>query len=317
VLDAVDGRTPYQLTPAAMDQIRGVLARPGDGSSPGTIVPTFGELPVGVTLPASVTWEAGVRFGWSAYYRVQLAAPHAATLSIDGIEVASTNGGAPVVRLVEVARGVHFVQLTARIESPDDRAGFARSDPRGNATDPSTPRPISSGEAYARMDAPWGLLGQVTSRAGNSEAFGSAPLGDRFLDSTIAASGIDRYVALDGRPFSVTWRGTLEVPQDGAYRMAFVADGTVQLTLDGKPTTIQPVKPEDWKPSISGTPMQLTEGEHPVQIDLTVPSGGRALIRWLWSTPAPTPDAQATGGWTIVPPSDLRPTMPVWLPTGQ
>ena len=128
-----------------------------------------------------------------------------------------------------------------------------------------------------------------------------ANVGDEFLDSTIAASWLDHYISLGTRPSAVVWTGTLLAPRTGAFRMEFSVEGKIAVEVDGRPVSVQQVKPEAFQATSPGTVVQLEAGAHPVRVNLTLEGGGRTLVRWNWVPPTPNGQPGLSGRWSIVP----------------
>ncbi|MCC6627000.1 MAG: glycosyltransferase family 39 protein [Chloroflexi bacterium] len=306
LLPPVDDRVAYQAPPEAVDRTRGVTVINGAGEPLGT-VDTFGVLPAALALPGQVEWRAGIRITRSGRHRFELAAPQAATLLIDGVTVAETSGG-PVRQDVELARGLHFVQVKADVQSRADAITLRRSRMLEAGTGTATLRAFEPTATYALMDAPWGLLGRAIPQ-GESAA---SPRVRMFLDLTLSAAFMHNIEPLP-RPGQIVWRGTLLAPRSGVYRMAFATDAPLRLEIDGQSIAVQQERAETWDKVKEGTPIELTAGPHPIVVTMQMPEGGRTLIRWVWAPPLADGRRDVEGDWAMVPPMVLRPETPVWL----
>jgi hypothetical protein len=158
------------------------------------------------------------------------------------------------------------------------------------------------------MDAPWGLLGRVASRSQPAVA-----PADAFLDATIAMAFFTPEVGIVRSPDSIVWAGALLVPRSGVYRMAFAAEDTMQLHVDGQAVEVVTVRPEQWASVGIGSVVRLEEGRHAVRVTLDVTHSGRELARWNWVPPASDGALDSATEWSVVPPQVLRPESPVVL----
>jgi hypothetical protein len=301
----MDERVAYQLPAAAVDRSRGVTLL-ANGIVLGQVA-TFGELPAGMPSPGRLEWRAGVRFGRSGRHRIEIVAPRAATLSLDGVNALETEGGAPARRDIMLARGLHFVSLVAEVQTAGDAIALRRSPLLETAASDAPLRAFRPEETYSPMEAPWGLLARAIPEGED----GASPQADAFLDATLAAAFLDRAGPLPD-PGQIVWRGTLLAPRSGTYRMAFGADAPITLELDGQPIEIQQESAETWAQLRQGTPVELTAGAHQVRVTMAIPPAGRTLIRWIWALPAADGQLDADAAWSIVPPMRLRPETPWW-----
>ena len=98
-------------------------------------------------------------------------------------------------------------------------------------------------------------------------------------------------------PFSVYWEGTLHAPMTGAYLFGLQAfEGLAWLKVDGQ------VVIEDSglsTPQLRRGGLDLTQGEHSIEVGYTCTSGISYMAYLFWTPP--------DGSYEIIPPSVLRP----------
>jgi hypothetical protein len=281
-----DQRQSFMVSVAALDAIDGVtVVDPTGAPRP---VASFGEVPAAVSLPASLTWRAGVRLPASADYVFGVTAAGSVSLRLDAVPVADRSGTAHVY----AAGGVHFVDLQAQVNGPRDRVALSI-----NGLAPS-PR-----QTYRLMDAPWGLLARLSQPTGTDS--------DVHLDSMVSMAFFDPELDAVIPPNQVVWSGSMIAPRTGTYRMAFAAEDAIRLQIDGDPVDVVSVKPDDWRGVGVGSTLELTEGAHRVRITLDVTHGGREVARWNWVPPQTSGAVDANAAWSVVPPWALRPDSPV------
>jgi hypothetical protein len=249
-------------------------------------VDRFGDIPADLPLPADLTWRGGVRLSPDAMYQLSVVAPAHAQVRVDGVSVLDTSG--PGATNVEVAEGLHFVELDAHVTSPADHIALAVG---GNELSPQ--------QTYAPMDAPWGLLTRI-GRPSRGQAASH-------LDATIAMAFFAPELGPIEAPNSIIWSGTLLAPRSGIYRMAFAAEDQMHLRLDDAPVDVVTVGPDGWRGVGLGSTLPLAAGAHRVQVTLDVTHGGRNQARWNWVPPRADGSVDAGTAWSVVPPSVLRP----------
>jgi hypothetical protein len=287
-----NGRT-YAVSPAALAATRGVTVLwPG---APAQSVDHFGQIPGDAALPARLTWRAGLRLPRSATYRWEVGAPDGVQLSVDSVAV-------PASGKLVAARGLHLVELVADVARADQAITLAV------AEDGAPVRPLPPGSTYSVMDAPWGLLGQPDRPALTAA---DDALTHSFLDATIATAFFEPEVGPLPLPNAIEWSGTLLAPRAGSYRMAFVAEDDMQLALDGTVTPVATMRSPSWRAVGVGSIVELSAGPHRVRVTLRVTHDGRELARWDWVPPSADGAADDGSDWSVVPPSALRPDVPV------
>lgn len=304
-------RQVFQVPAAALDRTRGVTMV-STSTSPLVTVQTFGQIPPGTLLPASLEWRAGIRLAESGRYRFRLRSSSPARLLIDGIDVAQSSSDPAATAEISAAAGVHFVQVKASVTSGTDRIILERSTKLLQGEDTPTYGEFLPEEAFAPMDAPWGLLGQVSPGVGPTTS-SADPVTTKFLDSVVAAAFLGNYVPLPSMPTTVVWSGTFLAPRSGTYRMVFAADGQIAIEIDGRPVSIEQMSPDAFAATDLGTAIKLEDGSHSVRITLTLDHSPRTVVRWNWVPPGAGGELDSTGDWSVVPPMVLRPDAPIVL----
>jgi hypothetical protein len=288
-----DQRQSIEVSSAALDDADSVTAVDSHGAS--HAVDHFGDIPAGVSLPSTLIWHAGVRLPATGNYDLGVSGPDRLQLRMDGVPVSDANGSGTA--RVYAAGGVHFVELEAPVDSPAQSVTLAIN---GSSLSPR--------QTYRLMDAPWGLLARVARPTGTA--------GDLSLDSMISMAFFDPELAAVGPPNQVIWSGTLIAPTSGTYRMAFASEDGMHLQVDGQPVEVVTVKPDDWRALGMGSTVDLTAGPHRIRVTLDVTHGGRELARWNWVPPLASGAVDSGGTWSVVPPSVLRPDVPVTVLPG-
>jgi hypothetical protein len=306
----IAGRMAFVVPPAAIEAGLGASVKVG-GEALSRHVPTLGSLPAGFTGPSSLVWEAGIRLPRSGRYQFRVASSRPATLEIDGIAVARSDGTSPVALEIVGAQGTHFIRLGAKDVTSSDRITVERTGEAGSV-DGSAYHQISQAELYSRADGNWGLLGHVIRGTDNPRV--AANVSETFVDSGIAAIDLQSYVPNYAPGATVVWEGNLIAPTAGAYRFGMTSDGTTSLSIDGHAVTTSAVKWEEWKDDYPGTSLRLAAGAHPLKVTFTATGGGRSVIRLNWVPPRPDGSLDGGRSWSVVPPNVLRAPPAVWVP---
>jgi hypothetical protein len=237
-------------------------------------------------------WTALLQVPSYANYGFRAAAGR---LEIDGTEVLNAPTGgrsetAPKPAYISLARGEHFVSYEAtpsggQLPTLEWAPISVHTDVIGNpqSLDDLEWQPIPT-HLLVPAEAPAGLYGEVTIEG---------QLTQRRIDSTLATCCLTNE-ASGGKPYEVRWRGTLDAPASGVYTMTFVAQGALNLSLDGG-KVLSLFEPSDEPRSKI---VELTAGMHDIEIIYRVEGTGGTL-EWSWVPPG--------GQESIVPPSVLSP----------
>jgi hypothetical protein len=280
----------YKLTWQQWSATQGAMARFGDNRA--LRVDTLGEPPPGLrTFPVEVRWTAGLRVGryWNYEFRV---ASGPARLTIDGVQVFEASDGKGEQATVSLARGMHYIEYESTIQRSDQRPILEWSlqpeaDRDGNIPEPNW-APAEPHDLYALMQAPQGLSGTV-----QIEPTGQRPE-QRRLDGTLAFCCLTDQLDARGQPYTTNWSGTVTAPSTGVYTMTMLAQGALDLRIDGNSV----LHSDQSSDEPLEAPVELTAGPHSVTVDFAV-NGGPGGLQWAWTPPG--------GEKSIVPPSALAP----------
>ncbi|HEV7663528.1 MAG TPA: PA14 domain-containing protein [Chloroflexota bacterium] len=296
--DVGDGRRAFQVAAGGLAATRGAMLFGAGGGARAVDGP--GDVPPDVALPASLTWRSGVLLSRGGGYAFSVTAPGQVQLRLDGVTVIDgSNAAGPLQATAVVARGLHFLELTADISRPAQRVSLTLFDPDGST------RPLNAAETFRPMDSPWGLLLR------KAQSVTPNGLADAVLDATVAMAFFNPELGYVPVPNTLTWSGTLIAPRAGTYRMAFAAEDQMHLRVDGQLVDVVSLRPEQWQAAAVGSQLRLAEGPHQVEVTLDVTHGGRELARWNWVPPQADGAVDAAAEWAVVPPRALRPDQPV------
>jgi hypothetical protein len=278
----------YRVSQEAWAAAQGAKAQVEGGDV--TFVPTLGAVPAGIAgYPAHVTWTAGLRVlnYWNYSFRI---GPGPARLSIDGTEVVNVPAGEIVAEAtVSLAAGDHALTYEGTVEMAGKAPTFEWAEqgvPDGNGVSlPLQWRPTRTEELFSEQSVPRGLFG-VVQVEGRPE--------QHLLSNALALCCVSGLVRNDGKPYSVTWTGSLEAPSTGSYTMTLHLQGRGHLLIDGT-EVIRRDAPAD-EPFSAG--ITLGAGKHAVELKLET-ENTRGDVEWRWTPPG--------GEDSIVPPSALSP----------
>jgi hypothetical protein len=218
--------------------------------------------------------------------------PGPARLLIDGQSVLTVAPGIPALDAkVSLARGDHQVVYEGTVTTAGQPALFQWAaegphEPTQSAPPPEW-QPVSTAQLQPRQEPPGGLYGVV-------RLSDPARAEQRRLDNTLATCCLSDGVHSDGKPYDVTWTGTLLAPVTGVYSMTLFSQGATVLKLDDQPVFQIPAPQDE---AVAGA-VDLQAGPHPITVSLHVNEGPGGL-EWTWTPPG--------GAQSIVPPSVLVP----------
>lgn len=285
-----DGQTTmfeFLLSPADIEQTRGLLLSAATPGESGTAVPTSTlelELAADAYLPTAVTWSGVLVAPESGTYRFRLDAPGQGQLVLDGAVAAEA--GSVTVTSLYLARGRHDLWVQV---APED-AGLVQALWRTPGSEEFAAVPATS--LYHSPIESGGLQGDYLAGSGDD------------WDNPVF-SRIDPWVDLFvhrlplQRPYRVRWHGWLTPPQPGQYEFSLSARDRAQLWINGT-LLLETVEAE--------TPVTTTvilDAALPVEVRFWDETGHtRAQLSWT------RPD----GVSEIVPTTALQPPVPVVSP---
>jgi hypothetical protein len=97
-------------------------------------------------------------------------------------------------------------------------------------------------------------------------------------------------------PFSIRWRGHVEVPSTGTYRFIVQAVDEGSLSIDGKHLVTTPAPNQT-----ADATLEMTQGRHEIEILYHQRGGSPTYVNALWMTPRGGPETIPAG--LLSPPS--------------
>ena len=98
---------------------------------------------------------------------------------------------------------------------------------------------------------------------------------------------------------SVTWSGRLVIPFDGDYWFKSTVDDYLSVVIDDECVLWRAAAGDP--ATVTGEPVHLTAGEHPIRVDYTKAAGGQAKAKLVWGGAVDE---------AVIPPSQLIPAPP-------
>jgi hypothetical protein len=198
-----------------------------------------------LSVPFHVNWTGGVLASRYGTYTLQIDAPGACYLALDGR--ALMDGPGVQRREIVMAQGVHALYLDCTVA----RAGAVRLSWQWPGSEALEPIP-----AYALYRTSWPINGLVGRFYANSTGTGVPAL-----------VRVDRQIAyyfhflLLPRPYTVQWTGRLLAPAAGTYKLALKAISSASLSIDGQ-VLIEPSRPGE----LRETEIDLSVGLHDIVV---------------------------------------------------
>ena len=222
-------------------------------------------------FPIEAVWSGYIEAETYDSYQITLDVPGSARLFLDDELIAE--GSDQITASMQLFKGEHKLLVEATVEDP----GLIRLSWNGAPIDPKA--------YFSYALAGHGLMATFY----QSEDLSGEPVLVE-LDPLVAFRFHGEPQAL-GRPFSIAWRGVLDVPSSGTYIFELEAfdrgtvslDGRLQISTDGG-TTVQEV--------------ELTEGLHEIEVTF-VNVSGFANVALYWTAP--------DGVREVIPPQRFRP----------
>jgi 4-amino-4-deoxy-L-arabinose transferase-like glycosyltransferase len=243
------------------------------------------DWPVGLPKQLHAEWRGSLYAPNYGQYRLGLEGAGEGQLWLDGeklVEKANDQVQADADRML--AKGWHDVSLSYLGGSGELRLVWALPGREGLEVVPR--EMLSTGPAF-------GLLGSYYS----SPDLSGQPVARQVDPTLFFYISPFRPYADRNAPLSIHWEGTLHAPTTGAYGFALQAhEGLAWLKVDAQ-VVIDDRGPAT--PQLRRGSLDLTQGEHNIEISYVCPSGISRMVYLFWTPP--------DGFQEIIPPSVLRP----------
>ena len=213
--------------------------------------------------PFHAEWVGILKVPTYGSYGLEARMPGSAEIYLDGKLVASGDGSARAESLV-LAQGLHDLKIRAEVHT----AGTAQLLWQ---TDGAPARPVPGTQLFSAPMRRQGLEGSYISDL--------QPEGLKFVRIDPFPGGHMHILPLNV-PFSIRWRGQLEIPASGNYRFIMQAVDEGSLSIDGKHLITTPAPNQTVDASV-----ELTAGRHAVAIDYHERGGSPSYINILWQPP--------------------------------
>ena len=213
--------------------------------------------------PFSAEWLGILKVPTYGSYTLEARMPGSVEIYLDGKRVASGDRTAHSENLL-LAQGLHDLKVRAQVRT----AGTAQLIWQNEGTAAS---PIPAAELFSAPVKRQGLLGSYFNDA--------PPQGLRFTRIDPFPGGYMHILPLSP-PFSIQWKGQLQLSATGAYRFMVQAVDEGSISIDGKRLITTPAPNQ----SASAT-VDLTAGPHEVVIEYHHRGGSPAYINTLWQPP--------------------------------
>ncbi len=214
-------------------------------------------------LPFQAEWVGLLKVPSYGPYTLEAHVPGSAEMFLDGKPVASGDG---TVRSenATLAQGLHDIKIRAQVRTAGTVQLLWQSD-RLPA------RPVPGTELFSAPVKRQGLEGSYISDI--------PPEGLAFVRIDPFPGGHMHILPLNV-PFSIRWRGTVEIPSNGAYRFIVQAVDQGVLSIDGKLIITTPAPNQ-----AADATLELAAGLHEVVIDYHQRGGSPTYVNIMWQPP--------------------------------
>ncbi|HUS17918.1 MAG TPA: PA14 domain-containing protein, partial [Chloroflexia bacterium] len=239
--------------------------------------------------PFTATWTGALTAPANGTYRLRLDVdpPASSDLTLGGVRLAP-DGTTPVV----LAAGHYPLTVSVATGAPPRRLRLLWTAPGGGEEPIPAARLLSPGVPDA------GLTGTYWGGAAEPP---DPPAFVR-IDPTPSWFHWNEPVTNGTGPFSVSWEGTLLVPQTGDYTFGIQTMGRSELWLDGRQVMTATAALEQQNDVLGNRTVTLAAGPHPVRMVIHA-LGWRDPVYWYWTPPG--------GSRAIIPFNAFRPPPPV------
>jgi len=313
--------TSYRVPAAELARAHTTLAtfQPSAGTPVTRLETGFGTVaapPANLDYPVRASWKGAILAPSFARYRVDVVAAPGGAAEIASAKSPATpvpdaalriDGAAvpPAGELV-LARGLHRVELTARLPGPEARVrlrwGVAAFGTRGLARRFVWSPQHGSFRGFVRGLPP----GETASPYLGSPRFDGLPLLSARIDSFLGFLDAGRALAPPGRPFVARWTTTLRVSSSGTARFELHANRGALLLVDGRTLIQLPDSGPEASRVVQDLPLEA--GPHRLEVWYSWPHVF-GVLELFWTPPGGSrrllgfEDAEApAGAW---PPAEL------------
>jgi uncharacterized membrane protein len=213
--------------------------------------------------PFRAEWVGILKVPTYGPYTLEARMPGSAEIYLDGKLVAGGDHSARTESLV-LAQGLHDLKIRAEVRTPGRAQLFWQ-------TDGAPARLVSDTQLFSAPVRRQGLEGSYISDI--------QPSGLKFVRIDPFPGGHMHILPLNV-PFSIRWRGQVEIPASGNYRFIVQAVDEGVLSIDGKHLITTPGPNQSFEALVD-----LKEGRHDVAIDYHERGGSPSYINILWQPP--------------------------------
>ncbi len=270
--------------------------------------------PDSLSYPVAASWRSNLVAPAFGRYRLQIDAPSAGGLVVDGRQVLTTTTTTTRAETeLLLARGPHDIELFGTLANSSSRVTIQWS--AGSA-------------AYAAIPRQYLLYGSYRGLLGEIHPYGSDLLAQPATNgaqSRISAARVDGFLgfrdagAIGGGGMEGIWTGTLTITNTGQYSFETFSNGDSVVFIDGKPI-VKNMQGGAQPRSASGQ-VVLSTGPHSYELRYNY-TGGTGFLEAFWTPPGGQrrllgSDALHTGGGVLTsadviepPPVQLQPEAP-------
>jgi 4-amino-4-deoxy-L-arabinose transferase-like glycosyltransferase len=220
-------------------------------------------------LPFQAEWSGLLKVPTYGRYTLEARAPGTVELYLDGKPLADGEGVARTGEL-SLAQGLHDIK--ARVQVKDLGPVQLLWKQEG-----ASMMPVPSAQFFSDPVRRQGLEGSYYAEAGEER-------GLQFARIDAIPGGRFHYIPVT-IPFTIRWRGQINIPAGASYRFLVQAVDEGSLSIDGSPLLTTPGPNRVAEASI-----ELAQGPHDIEITFHQRGGSPVYINVLWVTPDGGPE---------------------------
>ncbi len=217
--------------------------------------------------PFRAEWSGVLKVPTYGLYTLEAQAPGPVELQLDGRPVASGEGAARTSDL-SLAQGLHNISVFAQVQTPGSVQLLWQSQQ-------SPPELVSRAHLFSAPIRQQGLEGSYFTEGEGGRL--------EFVRIDPVPGGYFHYIPVR-IPFTIRWRGQIDIPASGSYRFIVQAVDEGGLSIDGKSLLTTPGPNRGAEATLD-----LAEGRHDIEIIFRQRGGSPAYINILWVTPQGQP----------------------------